>query len=58
MSNKTATVSAAVPADVKVAAAAVLAAHGLSMAAFVRELLARVAARDVETLAWLDEARR
>lgn len=58
MSNKTATISAAVPADVKAAAAAVLAARGISMAAFVRELLARVAARDAETLAWLDEARR
>jgi len=52
------TVSAAVPADVKAEAAAILAAHGISMAAFVRELLARVATRDAETLAWLDEARR
>ena len=52
------TVSAAVPADVKAEAAAVLASRGISMAAFVRELLARVAAGDKETLAWLDEARR
>lgn len=52
------TVSAAVPTDVKAVAAAVLAARGISMTAFVRELLARVAARDPETLAWLDEARR
>ena len=52
------TVSATVPADVKAEAAAVLASRGISMAAFVRELLARVAARDAETLAWLDKARR
>ncbi|MBI5334265.1 MAG: hypothetical protein HZB72_06700 [Burkholderiales bacterium] len=52
------TVSAAVPADVKAEAAAVLAARSISMAAFVRELLTRIAARDAETLAWLDEARR
>jgi antitoxin component of RelBE/YafQ-DinJ toxin-antitoxin module len=58
MSNETATISAAVPANVKADAAAVLAARGISMAAFVRELLARVAARDAETLAWLDKARR
>ena len=47
-----------VPANVKAEAAAVAAAHGMSMAALVRELVARVAARDAETLAWLDEARR
>ncbi|HFT8011343.1 hypothetical protein [Pseudomonas aeruginosa] len=58
MSNETATISAAVPAAVKSEAAAVAAAHGMSLAALVRELLARVAARDAETLAWLDEARR
>jgi len=58
MSMSMKTVSAAVPADVKAEAAAILAAHGISMAAFVRELLARVAARDAETLAWLDEACR
>jgi DNA-damage-inducible protein J len=52
------TVSVKVPADVKAEAAAVAAAHGISMAALVRELLARIAARDPETLAWLDEARR
>lgn len=52
------TVSVAVPADVKAEAAAVLAARGITMAAFVRELLNRIAARDAETLAWLDEARR
>lgn len=54
----TKTVSAAVPADVKAEAAAVLAARGISMAALLRELLARVAVRDAETLAWLDKARR
>ena len=52
------TISATVPAEVKAEAAAVLAARGISMADFVRELLARVAARDAETLAWLDEARQ
>jgi hypothetical protein len=39
-------------------AAAVAAAHGMSLAGLVRELVARVAAREAETLAWLDEARR
>jgi len=58
MSNETATISAAVPANVKAEAAAIAAAHGLSMAALVRAFLVRVAARDAETLAWLDEARR
>lgn len=58
MSNKAATISAAVPADVKAEAATVAAAHGMSLAALVRELVARVAARETETLAWLDEARR
>ena len=52
------TISAAVPADVKAEAAAVAEAHGMSLAALVRDLVARVAARDAETLAWLDEARR
>ena len=45
MSNKAATISAAVPADVKAEAVAVAAAHGMSLAARVRELVARVAAR-------------
>ncbi len=58
MSNETVTISAAVPANVKAEAAAVAAAHGMSMAALRRELLARVAARDAETLAWLDKARQ
>ena len=58
MSNETVTISAAVPANVKAEAAAVAAAHGMSLAALVRDLVARVAARDAETLAWLDEARR
>jgi DNA-damage-inducible protein J len=58
MNVKMKTVSATVPAAVKTEATAVAAAHGISMAALVRELLARVAARDAETLAWLDEARR
>ena len=58
MSNETATISAAVPANVKAEAAAVAVAHGMSLAALVRELVARVAAHDAETLAWLDEARR
>ena len=56
--NQAATISAAVPADVKAEAAAVAEAHGMSLAALVRELVARVAARETETLAWLDEARR
>ena len=51
-------VSATVPVTVKAEAATVLAEHGISMTAFVRQLLTRVAARDAETLAWLDEARR
>jgi len=42
--SQTATISAAVPADVKAKAAAVAAAHGMSLAALVRELVARVAA--------------
>jgi antitoxin component of RelBE/YafQ-DinJ toxin-antitoxin module len=58
MSEKNVTISAAIPANVKAEAAAVAAAHGMSLAALARELLARVAARDAETLAWLDEARR
>ncbi|AWB32502.1 hypothetical protein DBV39_00845 [Orrella marina] len=52
------TVSATVPVTVKAEVATVLAEHGISMTAFVRQLLTRVAARDAETLAWLDEARR
>jgi DNA-damage-inducible protein J len=51
MSNEIATISAAAPAAVKVEAAAVAAAHGMSMATPLRELLARVTARDAETLA-------
>ena len=39
--NQVATISAAVPADVKAEAAAVAAAHGMSLAALVRELVAR-----------------
>ena len=58
MSEKNVTISAAIPANVKAEAAAVAAAHGMSLAALGRELVARVAARDAETLAWLDEARR
>lgn len=52
------TVSAAVPAKVKAKASAILAARSISMAAFLREFLASVAAGDEETLAWLGEARR
>jgi antitoxin component of RelBE/YafQ-DinJ toxin-antitoxin module len=52
------TVSAVVPAKVKTEASAVLVAHGISMAAFLREFLACVAAGDKGTLAWLDEAHR
>lgn len=51
-------VRSAVPADVNPEATAVLAAHDISMAAFVHELLIRVAARDAETLTWRDGARR
>ena len=58
MSNETATISATVPTAVKSEAAAVAAAHGMSLAVLVRELVAHVAARDAGTLAWLDEARR
>ncbi len=54
----TKTVSATVPAAVKAEVAVVLAARGISMAALVRELLAHVAVRDSETMAWLGEARR
>lgn len=46
----TKTVSATVPANMKAEVAVILAAHGFSMAALVRELLARVAARDPETI--------
>ena len=52
------TVSAMVPANVKAEAAVVAAAHGISLADLVRELLARIAAGDPETLAWVNEARR
>lgn len=51
------TVSAAVPADVKAEAAAVLAAHGIGMAELLRGFLGRVAARDAATLAWLEKAK-
>lgn len=51
------TVSATVPADLKTKVAAVLAARGISKAALVPELLARVAARDANKLAWLDKVR-
>ena len=54
----TKSVSATVPAAVKAEAAAVAAAHGMSMAALLRELLARVGAHYAETLTWLDKARR
>jgi len=52
------TISAVVPAAVKAEAKAVLAVHGVSMAWLVREFLTRVAARDAETLVWLDETKR
>lgn len=52
------TVSARVAATVKAEATAVAEAHGMSMACLVRELVARIAVRDPETLAWLDEARQ
>ena len=42
----------------EVAAVAVAAAHGMSIAALLREFLVRVASRDAELLAWLNEARR
>ncbi|WP_162836126.1 hypothetical protein [Xanthomonas sp. GPE 39] len=58
MSEKNATISAAVPVAVKSEATTVAVAHGMSLAALVRELMARVAARDAAVLAWLDEARR
>lgn len=52
------TINATVPAQVKAEAAAVLASRGISMAAFLREMMARVAARDVQTLACIEKARR
>lgn len=52
------TINATVPAQVKAEAAAVLASRGTSMAAFLREMMARVAARDAQTLAWIEKARR
>lgn len=52
------TVSVTVPADVKVEASAVAAVHGMSLAALVCELVARLAGRDTETLAWIDGACR
>ncbi|WP_251850721.1 hypothetical protein [Enterobacter asburiae] len=58
MNKSIKTISAAVPAALKAEAATVAAAHSMSLAALVRELIARVAARDAETLAWLDKARR
>jgi len=56
--RQSAAISAAVPVAVKVEAKAILAAHGVGMAWLLREFLARVAARDAETLAWLDAAKR
>jgi DNA-damage-inducible protein J len=57
MNTKPATICAAVPPAVKVEAAAVLAAHGISMAELLRGFLGRVAARDAATLAWLEKAK-
>lgn len=48
------TVSAVVPAKVKADAEAILSANGISMDAFLREFLARVAVGNKETLAFLD----
>ena len=44
MSEKNVTISAAIPANVKAEAAAVAAAHGMSLAALLRELLAEAEA--------------
>jgi DNA-damage-inducible protein J len=52
------TVSVRAGAAVKAEAAVVAEAHGMSMAALVRELLIRVAAGDKGILVWLDKARR
>ncbi len=54
----TETLSVPVPKAVKAEVAAVAAAHGMSIAALLREFLVRVASRDAELLAWLNEARR
>lgn len=45
------------PTGVKAEAAAVAAAHGMSMTGLVRELVSRLAARDAETLTRLEQAR-
>lgn len=58
MSNVRCTKHIIAHSQTKAEAAAVAVAHGMSLAALVRELVARVAAHDAETLAWLDEARR
>lgn len=52
------TVSAVMPAKVKAEVTAILASHDISMAALLREFLARVASNDKETLTWIDEASR
>lgn len=54
----TKTIAATVPAQIKQEAAAVLAEHGISMSAFLREMMVRVAARDQKTLAWIEKARQ
>ncbi len=56
----TKTINATVPAQVKIEASAVLAVldvHGMGMAAFLREMMAAVATRDAQTLAWIEQAR-
>lgn len=54
----TKTINATVPAQVKTEATAVLKTLGMSMAAFLREMMARVAARDAQTLAWIEKSRK
>lgn len=54
----TKTINATVPAQVKIEASAVLDVHGMGMAAFLREMMAAVATRDAQTLAWIEQARR
>lgn len=51
------TVSASVPASLKAEVSAILDSRGISMTAFLRDFLGRVAANDKKTLAWIKEAR-
>ncbi|SFF17725.1 hypothetical protein [Paracidovorax wautersii] len=41
----------------RIKASSVLDVHGMGMAAFLREMMAAVATRDAQTLAWIEQAR-